>query len=201
MAVDFRNPGIQGIRREILDLRFVDVEASGLHKGSYPIEIAWCAIDLKPVSILVKPLPGWGPDNWSVQAEKIHGISFKKLCSEGSDGRECANAMAVALDGREVFSDNPHWDAAWLSRLFSETGTKPTFGLRDLVSYMSELSFENGLSEAEADELANAVRVFFPHTHRAGEDALGMAALVRGIIDPRWRGAVVTAAEKVRRPA
>ena len=54
---------------------FLDVEASGLHAGSYPIEVGWCGLDLVATSFLIRPHASWTEDDWSVTSERVHGIT------------------------------------------------------------------------------------------------------------------------------
>lgn len=174
-------------------MRFVDVEASGLHKTSYPIEIAWCGLDLRPVSMLIKPLPEWGLADWSTQSEQVHGISRDTLMREGRDARECAEAMAQALAGCAVYSDAPGFDAKWLMTLFEATDVRPGFGMRQvedaqaLCARMAARPFRSlqGLVTVIED-----VGRVYKHTHRAGDDCLRMAAQCRGLYDDVWLAGV-----------
>jgi len=174
----------------LAQMRFIDVEASGLHATSYPIEIAWCGLDLQPVSMLIRPLPYWGEADWNPEAERIHGISREKLVREGHDPRECAEAMAKALQGCFSFSDAPEFDARWLNRLFGDTGVFPGFGLRHLsLAHMlcARRSDPPIGSWQEMDESLQAVNMRYLHTHRAGDDCLRMAAQCRALADSAWR--------------
>lgn len=168
---------------------FIDVEASGLHRTSYPIEVAWCGLDLEPRSALLRPLPAWGLEDWSLESEKVHGISRPSLVAGGSDPREVAVEMAAALAGKWVFSDAPEYDARWLGRLFAETGVSPGFALRDLTEAWGECGAEAVPPRLTAEDILGAVEAangHYSHTHRAGDECLRMAAGCRAVLDRKW---------------
>lgn len=191
---------IQDMSSEEMEaIRFIDVEASGLHKNSYPIEIAWCGLDLKPVSMLVRPLPSWGEEDWSPEAEKVHGIPRHRLFRDGNDARECAGAMAQALSGRVVCSDAPAWDARWLMRMFVETGVKPGFDLlpiEDVQVRCARKAVPAIVSLEQMCGILEDVGKIYRHTHRAGDDCLRMAAMCRGLYDHGWRRELFAAARR-----
>ena len=107
---------MDGLPDVLREMRFVDLEASGLHAGSYPIEVGWCGLDLEPVSTLVRPLPEWERGGWDRNSEAVHGISRKDL--EGAPpAAEVGRMLARALEGRTVYSGAPGFDAAdWQAR-------------------------------------------------------------------------------------
>lgn len=175
---------------QMAGMRFVDVEASGLHKTSYPIEVAWCGLDLLPVSMLIRPMPQWGLQDWSLESEKVHGISRDQLFDEGVEARACAESVAGALAGRMVFSDAPRFDASWLMTLFSAAGVRPGFDLREVedAQALCARKAERPLSSIEQMySIMEDVGGVYRHTHRAGDDSLRMAAQCRGLYDARWR--------------
>ncbi len=60
----------------------VDLEASSLLPGTFPIEVAWVFEDGSGEAHLIRPVAEWldpARDNpgWSAQGEKIHGISLE----------------------------------------------------------------------------------------------------------------------------
>jgi hypothetical protein len=89
---------------------FVDVESSGIHAGSYPIEIGWCGLDLIATSFLIRPHVSWTEDDWSVTSEKVHGIPRQSAIAEGIDVVEAATRLKAACVGKEIVSDSPHFD-------------------------------------------------------------------------------------------
>ncbi len=71
---------------------FVDLEASSLLPGSYPVEVGWarpralpwgrCAIDVG--SVLVRPEADWlSSGSWDPNAEAVHGLSRGTLLRDG----------------------------------------------------------------------------------------------------------------------
>lgn len=175
-------------------MRFVDVEASGLHATSYPIEVGWCGLDLKPVSMLIKPLPEWGPNDWSYQAEQVHGISRETLEREGMDAREVAEAIAAEFRGCEVFSDAPRFDAKWLMTLFSAVDVRPGFGMRpveDAQALCARMAAKPFTSLQGLARVMEDVSRVYRHTHRAGDDCLRQAAQCRGLYDDEWYAALL----------
>jgi len=38
---------------------FLDLEASGLHRTSYPIEVGWAFLDFTADGFLLRPAPDW----------------------------------------------------------------------------------------------------------------------------------------------
>jgi hypothetical protein len=106
----------------------VDVEASGLHQHSYPIEIAWQDSE-KPESFdsfLIVPLAHWC--HWDDYAEsEIHHISHEQLFDSGITVNEACERLNSALINQVIYSDAVEYDQRWIIRLFDETEIKPTF--------------------------------------------------------------------------
>lgn len=168
-------------------LRFADVEASGLHDGSYPVQFGWCGIDMKTSVVLVKPEPEWPAHLFDPKAFEMHGISHDKASVEGMDASEVVALLNGALGGHAVVSDNPQWDDYWTDRLARTTGLPVRFGFNPLGKMPSSIgSVFDPWCVAREDALGGAVDCFYPHTHQADEDALRMAALTRMYVDREW---------------
>ncbi len=58
----------------------IEIEASGLHFDSYPIEIA-VLLEGHIHSWLIRPEPNW--TYWSEDSEKLHGITREHLANNG----------------------------------------------------------------------------------------------------------------------
>jgi hypothetical protein len=168
------------------DFRFVDVEASGLHQGSYPVEVGWSDMALEGGSMLVRPHPAWTRELWSPAAEAIHGITRAEALASLDGPYECAMALNDALGGHRVHTDNVDHDGHWLGMLFGRAGVRPAFGLRRLDDAWLEAMAVSGLTPHEGNRRIEAARAAFPHPHRARADALAMAATVRAVADPGW---------------
>jgi hypothetical protein len=188
---------------------FVDCEASGLHNGSYPIEVGWAGSDLVAHSLLIKPAPEWGEKDWDDASERIHKIPRSKLVAEGVPVGDVARRINEAFCGKQVHSDNPDFEKFWLGRIFRAAQVQPEFSL---------LTWQNACVEAMFEALGNVTfedytrvkdRIFaaWPHIHRGAEDSLAMAAMYRACARPgemdliiaegRRRTAVRSAAEQL----
>lgn len=111
-------------------LIFIDVEASGLHHGSYPTEVGWCSHDLRRgSSYLIRPTPEWSAGPWSAEAEAVTGISRPMLDTFGWEPIAVAAALNEALGGTMPLTDNPWGDGRWLLDLFTAAGTVPAFNI------------------------------------------------------------------------
>lgn len=117
---------------------FVDLEASSLLAGSFPIEVAWVDHDGLGESHLIRPADQWldpdaGTPGWSPESECVHGISLATLMSEGAPVEQVA-ARAALLTRRDaaVCSDAPEHDGYWLGRLFEAAGIRRSACLLDV---------------------------------------------------------------------
>ena len=106
---------------------FLDFEASSLSKHSYPIEIAWVFEDGRSQSLLIAPAPNW--TDWSEDAEKIHGISRRKLTEGGVSVFLVVEEMIATLSDHDLYASSPSWDGKWLSVLL-RAGGLPRHALR-----------------------------------------------------------------------
>ena len=96
---------------------FIDIEASGLHFDSYPIEVA-VLVEGKMHTWLIQPEPGW--TYWAEQAEALHGLSRTFLQTHGLPAREVARQLnrVLADTNGVVYSDACAWDEDWINTLF-----------------------------------------------------------------------------------
>jgi len=173
---------------------FLDVEASGLHAGSYPIEVGWCGLDLIATSFLIRPHVTWTEDDWSVTSERVHGIARQQVIAEGIELAEAALRLNAACAGKDVISDSPSFDQGWLSRLFRDAGVKQAFSLLDL-SALEALAVQHAeFPASELEDLRERVGHHYPHSHRAATDARRAAALLLAIAIPDAVDAIVAAA-------
>ena len=159
---------------------FYDCEASALE--GFPIEIGWAFADAKTGAIrseshLIRPPADWPIEKmWDPDAEKLHGIRLSQLRRDGESVQEVAERMNRLLDGRELFSDDPH-DEAWLGLIFAAAGLEPTFTLPrlDARTLIAGLATERGMDAATlAQAKADAARLA-PRRHRAEADARHLA--------------------------
>lgn len=105
---------------------FVDLEASSLSKGSFPIEIAWVDQLGHGESYLIRPSEAWldGGRGWSFQSERVHGISLPLLLTDGAPIERVTRRAAAVLSSEEavVASDAPEFDRYWLQMLLEVGG-------------------------------------------------------------------------------
>ena len=109
---------------------FVDVEATSLRPGSFPVEVGWAADDGTEGAVLIKPAPYWiEPEArlrmaWSRQSQDVHGISLDTLVRTGVHHAEAARAVMAALNapGMIPASDAPSHDRGWILRLTRSIG-------------------------------------------------------------------------------
>jgi hypothetical protein len=142
----------------------IDVEASGLHIDSYPVEIAVLAGGAVS-SWLIVPESGWR--YWDPVAEEMHGITRKMLRDQGTRATKVARELnaVVRAQGSVVYSDAAPWDRDWIRILYITTGISCEFQVLPLQGLLDDTQhqrFDNHRRELEG---SGRYRV-----HRAGED-------------------------------
>jgi hypothetical protein len=109
---------------------FLDIEASSLGQGSFPVEIAWVDEFGHGESYLLRPPEEWigGGRGWSFQSERIHGISLPTLITDGYPLSKVAQRAHAVLSpvASVVVSDAPEFDAYWLEMLLTAAGIDET---------------------------------------------------------------------------
>lgn len=153
------------------NIAFIDLEASGLSARSWPIEVGWCFAKGDPTALLIKPSPDWSIDEWSRDAEALHGVTHKKITSKGADPKVVCETLNSALAGIDVYSDAPDWDGFWLYRLFQSAKIRQNFKLSDL-----NLLFRSMQPDKLSAILIEAERLA-PRKHRAAADAVHMRTI------------------------
>ena len=143
----------------------LDIEASGLKRESYPIEIAWQHRYDETLydSFLIRPIPEW--HYWDYYAEeKIHKISRQTLHEQGISIQDACLRLNAALKGECVYTDCPTYDRMWLIRLFKDAQIEKEFRIDDvrmLVTPKQEKKLEHRLEK-------------IPVKHRALSDVRGI---------------------------
>jgi len=167
-------------------IRFVDVEASGLQTGSYPIEVGWSSPELESEGFLISPAPDWSLRDWSRAAELVHHISLEDCTTHGVAVQDAAVRLNGALAEKSLYSDAPDYDGHWLQRLYQAADMQPTFSLKLLpleTLLRGTLSAQgHGDWWADLDDLSRHVAARYPRTHRAEADARHMAAMYRSVV-------------------
>lgn len=155
---------------------FVDFEASSLGKHGFPVEVGWAAEDGTEESYLIRPAPDW--QEWSAEAEQVHGIPLERLMREGCPHEVVARRMVEALTGHELYASAPSWDGQWLSRLLRAAGLpRHALRLRDTEEAQRQ-AVQAALEGASAEQVENllqaaqqAIEAAEVPAHRALDDA------------------------------
>jgi hypothetical protein len=150
----------------------LDIEASGLHDSSYPIEIAYGDLDTSEInSHLITPTAKWKQSYWDPTAEKMHGISLQSL-DKATPALDVAKIVQHDLGNADIIlSDAPDWDQIWIDKLWAEGGLENPPILRDFFSLINVISPESG-PEILEHELKDPA-------HRAGDDVKMLVELFR----------------------
>jgi hypothetical protein len=112
-------------------LYFLDLEASSLDSGSFPIEVGWVDEAGQGESYLIRPegnwigWTAWPWPGWSDASEKLHGISRDLLTRDGQPAATIAARAHDTLSGHVICSDNPAFDEYWLGMLLRTGGYHP----------------------------------------------------------------------------
>lgn len=155
---------------------FVDFEASSLGKRGFPVEVGWAAEDGSEEGYLIRPAPDW--QEWSAEAEQVHGIPLERLLREGSAHDLVARRMIEALAGHDLYASAPSWDGQWLSRLLRAAGLpRHALRLRDTEEAQRQVAAAalEGSGTARVDGVLQAARQAIEAAespvHRALDDA------------------------------
>lgn len=156
-------------------LSVLDLEASALGPGSYPIEVGVAIIRPVPLPILtwstmIRPTKAWlGTGVWSAASAAVHGIPLESARQQGIEVESVCDQMNQLL-GRNtiVATDAPRYDQDWLDTLFNAAGRKQLFTLYD---------FDLLTGGLEPDQYRQLMYLLSrtPVPHRAGGDALRLA--------------------------
>ncbi|MBT0571599.1 hypothetical protein KIK84_14825 [Curvibacter sp. CHRR-16] len=114
----------------------LDIEASGLGKGSYPIEVGYVLPNGSAYCTLIAPQPEW--TQWDKQAAGLHGIGREQIERCGKPVQEVAQHLNTVLAGQTVYTDAWANDYSWLNALFEAANAQPRFKLESLRSLLTE---------------------------------------------------------------
>lgn len=112
-------------------------------------------------------------EDWSGEAERLHGITPRMLVDLGVDPARACDRLSSALAGRSVYSDAPDWDSFWLLRLYKAVGRRCDIRLLDFSMSVPPLS------AAEKEALLRQADRLAPRRHRAAEDAMHLQTVYR----------------------
>ncbi|TBW53738.1 hypothetical protein EZI54_14680 [Marinobacter halodurans] len=155
---------------------FIDFEASSLDLiASYPIEVGVSLPDGTLHSWLIAPHVLW--QDWSENAEAIHGISRDTLCREGHDVQGVAHALNELL-GDAVYCDAWTFDSFWLHRLYRAARVTPSFTLDSVSSLL-----DTHQVQLWAEVRQQVIESLGLPVHRAANDALILQETWRRVVD------------------
>jgi hypothetical protein len=157
------------------DIAIIDIEASGLHFESYPIEIAILKYD-RCRSWLIKPEASWR--YWCDTAESMHGISRDTLMTKGLSAKDVANQLIVFLNDfyGVLYSDADRWDQDWINTLYFTVNQTCPFHIASIYDLLS-LDDVQRFDELKA-ELAVSGRF---RQHRARDDVLMISEAFKAV--------------------
>lgn len=170
-------------------VRFFDVEASGLHQGSFPIQFGWCDLNLQAEQFLVKPHSTWTVELTDPESTKIHGIERQETIDHGLTLEMACLKLNNQFSECHVISDAPSFDEYWTNRLFVTANMKREFSICSIESVLLKYNSPEILDQLfspQHESVQEAILKQYPHTHKADEDGLSAAACFRGLIDHEW---------------
>lgn len=146
------------------DIITLDIEASGIHPESYPIEVGVVLPDGESYCSLIKPAADWL--HWDDRVHDIHGITREELRLNGKAPTEVAVQLNTMLAGQTVYSDCWVLDQPWLVKLYDTAAVAQQFKLVDMMYILGEAEY-NRLNDVKKGmfDSANLQR------HRATNDA------------------------------
>jgi DNA polymerase III alpha subunit (gram-positive type) len=143
---------------------FLDIESSGLHEESYPIEVGF-TLGEKSYSYMIKRPPEWS--FWDEISEQCyHNISREELDEKGLSPFEVVTLMNELLVGQVLYTDSYPFDEYWLRKLYSYVKVEMTFKLVDFT----KLTADYGISDYSFFELKEELNNI-DLSHRAAYDA------------------------------
>lgn len=158
---------IAKVKRQIA---LIDVKASGLMPGSFPVETGYLTFSLenertfvpKLETFLVRPEQFWSMTHWDPFAETLHGLSHGHLRRHGQDCKSIAAHLEHDLTHKLVFTDAPEHDAEWLDVLHASAGRERSYKIYPI----SRLQKYIGLKPDIAQAIFNSARKRHGSTNR-----------------------------------
>lgn len=132
---------------------FIDVEASGLMDGSFPVEVAWFLNNIA-YDKLINPFDHWDVSKWDDDAQAIHGLSLMYLKKHGERPLRLASELNHYLKGKVVVSDAPEFDDKWLDILHNSVNIKREYEVISIGRLLSYL----GYNAEQGNEIFEFVR-------------------------------------------
>ncbi len=149
---------------DISVITIIDIEASGLHADSYPIEVGVALASGERHSMLICPEESW--THWDSSAESLHGIARDTLLEYGKPAAEIAERLNTLLEAQQTYSDAWVVDKPWMVKLFEAAQLPMSFQLSTIEQVLREAQILqwDAMKKQVTDDLG--VR-----RHRASHDA------------------------------
>lgn len=165
---------------------FIDIEASGITRGCYPIEVGWAqaetvggTVRLHARSVLVRPTEAWrsDPSRWVEASVAAHGIAWDELMREGALVESVCDVLDAAFTGEVVASDTGagDWDDEWLLMIYEAAGRARPWDLSETKSGGLVAGHLRSRSLDPKRVRPGWAKWLPEHTHAAAEDALKFA--------------------------
>ncbi len=166
------------------NVAILDVEASALELGSFPIEVGVALVLAPTVPIgaeakLIRPTTEWIETGvWSKSSEAVHGIPLELIWREGESVEVVCDWLNGLLGSNTIVAtDAPRYDQDWLDTLFEAAGREQQFRIFDFQVLTRDFSAD------QHRHLAYLLRQDSA-PHRAATDALRLASKLMEI---HWR--------------
>ena len=164
------------LNRSDLRTAVLDLEASALASGSYPIEVGLALVQgaghpIRTWSTMIRPTEAWLTDGvWSSASAAVHGISLNVLEQQGHAVGSVCDWVNTFLGAKTIVAtDAPRYDQDWLDTLFNAADREQQFTLYDFKI------LTGGFSSDQHRHLAYLLSRA-PVPHRAASDALRLAS-------------------------
>ena len=114
---------VDSLEHTVRGIAFVDLEAAGLGSNGYPTELGWAVVQedgsIISDSSLIRPPARWTmyANAWSAASERLTGINREMLDRGGLRPIDVMRQFLAAVEGCELFSDEPDFDRHWLGML------------------------------------------------------------------------------------
>lgn len=164
------------LNRSDRQVAVLDLEASALGAGSFPIEVGLALVrgttrTIAAGAALIRPTEAWIRDGvWSDASAAVHGISLDLVVGHGQTVEQVCDWLNALLGTRTIVAtDAPRYDQDWLDTLFAAAGRKQRFTL---------YNFERLTADFDPDQHRQLAYLLSraPVPHRAGPDALRLAS-------------------------
>lgn len=116
----------------------LDIEASALETGSFPIEVGIALVQSPsdPIGVgakLIQPDNAWLESGvWSKSSEAVHGLSLERIKREGEAVEDVCDWLNGFLGANTIVaSDAPRYDQDWLDTLFAAAKREQMFRIFD----------------------------------------------------------------------